>query len=125
MLKACNRKYRRMVHLRVVQAIQKMNAAGTGGGNTHPELAREFRVGAGHKSGSLFMPHMNEPYPLLLLAESLEDSIDAIARQDRIWCQLPRRSGVLRVCPMRRSYCISETDWSFLTGQTVGRMFGR
>ena len=27
------------------------------------------------------MPHMNEPYPLLLLAESLEDSIDAIARQ--------------------------------------------
>ena len=76
---------------------------GPGGGNTHAEPAGEFRVGAGHKGSSLFMPNMNEPYPLLLLAESLEDSIDAIAWQDQIWCQRPTRAVVLRVCPMRRS----------------------
>lgn len=78
-LKSCDRKNRSMIHLRVVEPIQEMNTAGTGGGNTHPELAREFRVGARHKGSSLFMPHVNESYPLLLLAERLEDSIDAIA----------------------------------------------
>ena len=36
MLQACNRKDRRVVHLRVVQTIQKMNASRTGSGNTHP-----------------------------------------------------------------------------------------
>ena len=89
MLQTCNRQHRRVVHLCVVEAVQKMNASRTGSGNTHAEPAGELRVGAGHKSGGLFMPHMNESYPLLLLAESLEDSIDAIARQTEYGVNAP------------------------------------
>jgi hypothetical protein len=42
---------------------------------------RELGVSAGHEGGGFLVPDMNEPYPFFLLAESLEDSVDAIAGQ--------------------------------------------
>ena len=93
MLQSGDRENRCMVHLRVVQAIQEVNAPRTGSCNTHAEPAGELRIGASHKSRSLFMPNMNEPYPLLLLAEGLEDSIDAIAWQTEYGVNAPREQA--------------------------------
>jgi hypothetical protein len=80
-----------MVHFRVVQTIQKMNASPPGGRNTNSKPAGELCVGAGHKSRRLFVPDMDEPYPLLLLAQSLKDSVDAIARQTEHSVNAPRK----------------------------------
>ena len=89
MLQAGDREDRCMVHLRVVETIQKMNATWAGGCDTNAQLAGELRIGAGHKGGSLFMPHVNEPYPFLLLAKGLEDPVDPIARQTEYGVNAP------------------------------------
>ena len=44
-----------------------------------PELARELGPGAGHEGGRFFMPNLNEADLVLMLAQSFDDAVDAIA----------------------------------------------
>jgi hypothetical protein len=68
-----------LIHLRIVETVEKMNAAGTGGGETHAETPGELGVGAGHEGCRLFVPYVNEANLLLLFAERFHDSVDSIA----------------------------------------------
>src|ERR1700759_2700352 len=70
-----------MVEFSVVEPVEKVNTAGTGGGDTHANPPRELRVSARHKRGALFVAHMDEPDPVLLLSQSFKHTVDAVARQ--------------------------------------------
>ena len=85
-LHAGNRQNRLLVHLRVVQTVQQMNAAGAGGRQANTQASGELCVGTGHKGGGFFMPYVDETDPVLGLAERFHDAVDAIAGQpkDRI-----------------------------------------
>jgi hypothetical protein len=79
-----------VIHLCIVEAVQEMNASRPGGRNTHAEPPGEVGISTGHESGRLFMPDMNEPYPILLLPKGLQDPIDAIAWQTEYGVNAPR-----------------------------------
>ena len=112
-----------MVHLRVIQTIQKVNSPRTRGCDTNAQLAGELRVGARHKGSSLFMPHVNEPYPFLLLAESLEDPVDTIARQTKYGINTPGEQTFYEYVRCV-THIYLRCRLVHFAGQKVGRMFG-
>ena len=57
---AGDREHGLSVQLRVVEAIEQMDAARARGGQAHAELAGELRVAARHERGGLFMPDLHE-----------------------------------------------------------------
>jgi len=81
MLQTGYRQYRGAIHLCIVEAVQKMNASRSGSRYTYSQSAGELRLGTGHEGGRFFVPHMNEPYPILLRSQNLENSVDPVARQ--------------------------------------------
>jgi hypothetical protein len=85
-----------MIHFCVVEAIQEMNAAWTGSCDTHTQSAGELRIGASHEGSCLFMPHMNEPYPILLCPERFEDSVDPVARETEYGVNAPREKTLYK-----------------------------
>src|ERR1700676_994599 len=82
-LQAGNRQYGLAIHLGIVEAVQQVNAAGTGSGQTYTQLAGEFRISACHKSGRLFVPDLDEANLVFVSAEGLHDAVDAVAGQSK------------------------------------------
>ena len=72
MLQAGDRQHRRAVHLGIVEAVQKMDSAGTRGGNANAQPSCIFGVGACGKGRRLFVAHMNEPDAFLVFAQSFK-----------------------------------------------------
>ena len=64
-----DREHRLVIHLRVVKAVQEMNRARPGSGETDAELAGEFRVRASHERGHFFVPRL---HVIDLVARALE-----------------------------------------------------
>jgi hypothetical protein len=79
--KACNSEHRLAVKLRVVQTIQKMDAARARCRQAHTDLAGELRVAAGHEGCGLFMPDLDESNLLLARPQRLHDAVDAVTGQ--------------------------------------------
>ena len=55
------RKHRLAIHLCVIKAVEKVNAPGARSRDATSQLTRELRISSRHESGSLFVPHLNEP----------------------------------------------------------------
>src|SRR5436305_2389310 len=58
-----------------------MNSAGGSSGETNAELAGEFGVAGGSHRSGLFVAHVNVSYTAAVSAKSLDEAVDAIARQ--------------------------------------------
>ena len=69
-----------MVELGVVQAVQEMDRARAGGGEAHADLARPFRVRAGHERRHLFVAHLDELDPVREFLQCADDRVDPVAR---------------------------------------------
>jgi hypothetical protein len=67
-----------VVELRVVEAVQKVYGAGSARRHAHPDLAGEFRVGAGGEGGYLLVGRLGELDPVSDLVEGAEEPVDAI-----------------------------------------------
>jgi hypothetical protein len=80
-LKWVKGQHRRAIHFDVVKAIEKVNAARTGRGDANAKTACEFGVSARHECSRFLMPHMNKADLLLVFAQRLESSVDAVAWQ--------------------------------------------
>jgi hypothetical protein len=76
-----DRENRLPVELRVIQPVQQMQPARSGGGKTDAELAGVLRIRAGHERGRLLVPDLNEPDRVLALPERFHDAVDSVARQ--------------------------------------------
>src|SRR5450759_1491482 len=87
-------KHGRAVELCVVQAVQQVNTAWTGGRQATSELTRVLGVSACHQRRSLFMPHVNKADLILTLAERLHDPVDSIARQTEDYIHAPIVNGI-------------------------------
>src|SRR5690606_16240384 len=107
----CNRQYRLAVELRVVEAVQKMDAARPRSGQAAAELAGVLRVAAGHKRRRLFVPHLNETYFVLLLAQRFHDAVDAVARDAEDHFHAPVANGVDEY--VRRCGCHTCSPFKF------------
>lgn len=77
---AGDRENRLAVALCVVEAVEQMDAAGTGGSEADPEFAGELGPRAGHEGGGFLVPDLDEADAVLTLAERFHDAVDAIAR---------------------------------------------
>ena len=75
------RKHRHAVAFRVIQTIQKMNSARSGGGDTHTQLSRVFRIAARRKSCCFLMPDLDELDFFLPCPKRLEHTVNAISRK--------------------------------------------
>src|SRR5690348_3959447 len=58
-----------------------MYAAGTGGGDAHTQSSRELRITASRESRRFFMPHLDEFQLILVVTQSFENPVNAIAWQ--------------------------------------------
>ena len=73
-----DRDNRLMVQLRVVEAIEQMNRARAGRGQTDTDLASELRVCARHECGHFFVARLDESNAVAGPIERTEDPVDAI-----------------------------------------------
>jgi len=71
---------RRMVHLRIIETIQQMNAARARGCDAHANAPGEFCIGTGHESRCLFVPDLNKPDAVLVRSQRFEYAVYAVAR---------------------------------------------
>src|SRR5690242_7364541 len=78
---ASNGEHGRAVKFCVIKSVEQMNAPRAGSSEAHSKLAGVFGVTAGHKSRSLLVAHLDETNLVLGLAQRLDDSVDAVARQ--------------------------------------------
>lgn len=69
------------VHFGVVEAVEEMNAARAGGGDADADAAGEFGIRAGGEGSGFLVPHVDETNAVLVLTQSFEDAVDAIAGQ--------------------------------------------
>src|SRR5215469_5579332 len=73
--------HRSAVELGVIEAIEQMDAAGTGGRKADAQPPGIFTVGARHESRGFFVANLYEADFLLPLAKRFHDPVDAVARQ--------------------------------------------
>jgi hypothetical protein len=71
---------RRVVELRVVQAVQQVDRAGSGRGQAHADLAGELRVAARHERRHLLVPDLDQLRVAVGAIEGAEEGVDAVAR---------------------------------------------
>jgi hypothetical protein len=67
--------HRRVVELRVVEAVEQMDGAGAGGGHAHPDLTGELGVGASRERRQLLVAHLDE---LDLVAHFVEGEVESV-----------------------------------------------
>ena len=79
-LLADDRDHRRVVEPRVVEAVQKVDRAGSRGRHAHARPARELGMGAGHEGGDFLVRDLDEVEAVLGTAQGAEDAVDAVAR---------------------------------------------
>ena len=73
--------HRLAVHLGVIEAVEQVDAARAGGGETDAELARVLGVAARHERGGLLVAHLDEADQLLAFPQRLDDAVDAVPGQ--------------------------------------------
>ena len=82
LLHAGDRQHRHVVELRVVQAVQQVDAARA---RRSPGRRRAcpvaFAYAGRHERGGLLVVHQHEPDPVLVPAQRLHDPVDAVAGQ--------------------------------------------
>jgi len=69
------------VELRVVEAVQEVDPAGPGSGETDTEPARVLGPAARHEGGGLLVPDVDETDPRAVLPQRFHDPVDPVARQ--------------------------------------------
>ena len=74
------------VELRVIQPIEQMQAARSGGRHAHAQTPRELGVPAGRKRRGLLMTNLHQSDPVLSGPQRLKKAVDAVSREgeDRI-----------------------------------------
>ncbi len=82
-------KYGLPVALRIVEAVEQVNAAGAGCGETDPQTAGIFRVAAGGEGRGLFVPYLDEADLLLVCPQGLENSVYAVAGKPKYRIDAP------------------------------------
>ena len=70
---------RLVIHLRVVKAVQKMDRARPGSGETDADFAGEFGVRAGHERGHFLVPDLDEIDLVAGAIDRADDAVDAVA----------------------------------------------
>src|SRR6185312_7353957 len=70
-----------VVELGVVEPVQQVDRARSGGRHADTDLARELRVPAGHERGHLLVAGLDEAQLVLVATQRAEDAIDAIPRE--------------------------------------------
>src|SRR5581483_8220899 len=78
---AGDRQDRLPIELGIIQTIQQMNASRAGGGHAHTQPPGIFRITAGHESGRLLMPHLQETQLVAMGAQRFHNAIDTISRK--------------------------------------------
>src|SRR5581483_6381003 len=78
LLLADDGEHRLVVHLRVVETIQEMDRARTGGGEADADFAGELGMRARHEGGELLVARLDELH-LFIAPERTHDAVDAIA----------------------------------------------
>jgi hypothetical protein len=73
--------HRLAVELRVVQAVEQMDAPRARCRQTDAEPAGELRIAARHEGRRLLVAHLHEPNAILALPQRLHDPVDAVTRQ--------------------------------------------
>jgi hypothetical protein len=68
------------VELGVVQAVEQVDAAGSGGRHAHAEPPRPLGIGTGVECSRLLVPHLDEADAILAGPQRLHDSVDAVSR---------------------------------------------
>src|SRR5438132_11268760 len=68
-----------MIELRVVEAIEKMNRAGTRRCHADADLTGELRMRAGHERGHLLMTYLDEVDLSVGAIERAEHAVDPVA----------------------------------------------
>ena len=78
--------HRLPIALRIVKPIEQMHAAGTGGRQTHAELARVFGITTCRECCSFFVADLDEPDFVFARSKRFEDAVDSISRksEDRL-----------------------------------------
>ena len=76
---ADDRDDRLVIHLRVVEAVEQMNRAGTRRREAHADLAGELGVRACHERRHLLMAHLDEAHAIGRALEGAHDAVDAVA----------------------------------------------
>src|SRR2546423_4925381 len=70
-----------MANFSIKKTIKKVNPAGPGCRKATPNPAGELGISTRHKSGALFMTHLNKSNLLVMCAQGLHDSVDTISRK--------------------------------------------
>lgn len=71
--------HRLAVELGVVEAVEKMDAAGPRGGNAGAKAARPLGVGASVEGGCFLVPHLDEADAVAADSQRLDYAVDAVA----------------------------------------------
>ena len=87
---ARDREHGLTVALRVVEAVQQVNAARARCRETDAKAAGVLRVAASSERCRLFVSHLNEAHALLVRAQRLENAVDAIAGEAEHRVHTPR-----------------------------------
>ena len=78
-LLADNRDHGLVIHLRVIEPIEKMDRAGAGGRVAEPDASREFRVRAGHERRHLLVADLDVLHVGLRFLQRDVQAADAVA----------------------------------------------
>jgi hypothetical protein len=93
MLRPGDRKHRLIVELGVVNAVQQVDSARTGGRDADSELAGELGVAAGGEGRDFLVARLDEADPVLAFAQRFENAVDPVAGnpENRIDAPLDKR----------------------------------
>ena len=83
-----------LVELGVVQAVEQVHAAGTGGREAAADAPGPLGVRAGHERGGFLVAHLDETDLTVALADGLHDAVDAITRQAKDGVHAPGHEAV-------------------------------
>ena len=81
------------VELGVIEAVEQMNAARTGGGEANAELAGPFGITARVEGSRLFVADLNKANLILPGSQRLDDAVDAVSgnAEDRVHAPIDQR----------------------------------
>jgi hypothetical protein len=78
LLLADDGQHRRVVELRVVEAVQEVDRSRAGGGDADADLAGELRVAAGHEGGHLLVAYLDELRVPVGAVERAQEAVDPV-----------------------------------------------
>src|SRR5579883_451948 len=115
-LETGDRQDRLTVELGVIEPIEEVNAAGSGGGDADAQPTGPFGVGASVERRRFLMPNLNEPDSILVGAQRLNHAVDAVTRkaENRIDAPIDQRLNKSNRCGTRghSAYaCVGNDVW--------------